>query len=304
VGGQRSAIALLNGAAVVQARRFRPDVVLCGHVNAGPGADAVRRIFGVPYVQYLHGKEIVVRPAVSRAAIRGAAAVISVSRSTAELAVRYGATQNAMYRIPPGVDRPERSDELKDARPTVISVARLDDRYKGHDVLIRAMPLVRAKIVDARLLMVGDGSLRAFYENLADSLGLDEGVAFLGSVDEETRDRLLKRSHLFAMVSRVPANGGGEGFGIVYLEAGIRGVPAVAGNVGGALDAVVDGQTGLLVDPLDHVAVAQAITRLLTNAEEAERMGHVAAKRAEEFSWPGIARRVEELLLAVATGNR
>jgi phosphatidylinositol alpha-1,6-mannosyltransferase len=209
-----------------------------------------------------------------------------------------------MSRIPPGVDRPERSDQPKEARPTVISVARLDDRYKGHDVLIRAMPLVRAKIAGAQLRIVGDGSLRRYYENLACSVGLDDGIAFLGSVDEATRNRLLERSHLFAMVSRLAANGGGEGFGIVYLEAGIRGVPTVAGNVGGALDAVVNGETGLLVDPLNHVAVAQAITRLLNDADEAERMGRAAAQRAEEFLWPGIARRVERLLIAVVRGNR
>jgi phosphatidylinositol alpha-1,6-mannosyltransferase len=306
VGGQLSAVVLLNAAAVAQARRFRPDVVLSGHVNVGLAAAAVKRIFGVPYVQYLHGNEIVVRPAVSRTAIGGAAAVISVSRYTADLAARYGTTQRAMYRIPPGVDRCERSGEPKEARPTVISIARLDERYKGYDVLIRAMPLVRAKVPGAHLLVVGDGSLRPFYENLAHSigLGLGDGVSFLGSVDDETRNRLLERSHVLAMVSRLSANGGGEGFGIVYLEAAVHGLPVVAGNVAGARDAVVDGETGLLVDPKDHVAVAEALTRLLTNQKEAERMARAGAARAEQFVWPRIATRVEELLLEIVAAQR
>jgi phosphatidyl-myo-inositol dimannoside synthase len=305
-GGQLSAVALLNAAAFATALRSRPDVILSGHVNAGLAARAIKHVLHVPYVQYLYAKELVARAAVSRGAIRGSAAVVSISRSTAELAVRYGAIPDLVHRIPPGVDRAELSDDPKDERPTVITVARLEDRYKGHDVVIRAMPLVQTKVPGARLLVVGEGSLRCFYQNLAHSLGLvvGDGVSFLGSVDDATRNRLLERSHVFAMVSRLPADGGGEGFGIVYLEAATRGLPSVAGNVGGALDAVVDGETGLLVDPLDHVAVAEAITRLLRNRDEAKRMGRAAAARAEEFSWPTIARKVEELLVRVARGEQ
>ena len=102
------------------------------------------------------------------------------------------------------------------------------------------------------------------------------------------------------MPSRLPALGGGEGFGIVYLEAGARGLPVVAGNVGGALDAVVDGETGVLVEPTDPTAVAKAAVELLRSPERAARMGHNAAARAERFAWPVIARRVEDLVLAVA----
>ena len=82
------------------------------------------------------------------------------------------------------------------------------------------------------------------------------------------------RAQLLAMPSRLPAGGfAGEGFGIVYLEAGAYGKPVVAGNVGGALDAVRDGETGLLVDPLDPLAVAEAIATLLSDRELAGRLG-------------------------------
>jgi glycosyltransferase involved in cell wall biosynthesis len=102
------------------------------------------------------------------------------------------------------------------------------------------------------------------------------------------------------MPSRLPPDGGGEGFGIVYLEAGLHALPVVAGNVAGALDAVVDGETGLLVDPTDHVAVADAISSLILDPELAERLGRAGERRAREHSWPVIARRVEDLLLEVA----
>jgi phosphatidyl-myo-inositol dimannoside synthase len=102
------------------------------------------------------------------------------------------------------------------------------------------------------------------------------------------------------MPSRLPLDWGGEGFGIVYLEAAVHRLPSVAGNVAGARDAVVHGETGLLVDPTDHVAVADALTTLLEDPEAAERMGEAAAERATQFAWPVIARRVEDMLLEAA----
>ncbi len=102
------------------------------------------------------------------------------------------------------------------------------------------------------------------------------------------------------MPSRLPAGGAGEGFGIVYLEAGVHGLPVVAGNVGGALDAVVDGTTGLLVDPTRPRPVADAVSRLLLDREAAGRMGAAGSEHAHDFAWPAIAGRVEALLTETA----
>ena len=102
------------------------------------------------------------------------------------------------------------------------------------------------------------------------------------------------------MPSRLPPDGGGEGFGIVYLEAAAHGLPVVAGNVAGARDAVQDGVTGLLVDPTDPRAVAGAATRLLLDPEERSRLGQSGAERAAEFAWPRIVARVEQLALELS----
>jgi glycosyltransferase involved in cell wall biosynthesis len=100
------------------------------------------------------------------------------------------------------------------------------------------------------------------------------------------------------MPSRLrPGGSGGEGFGIVYLEAGAHGLPCVGGNVAGALDAVVDGETGELVDPRDHLAVAEAVSGLLLDSERARRMGEAAARHAAELAWPAVGERVEQLML-------
>jgi phosphatidylinositol alpha-1,6-mannosyltransferase len=135
-------------------------------------------------------------------------------------------------------------------------------------------------------------------ERLAEIHGVAESARFLGQVANEERDTWLERAHVFAMPSRVPGGGlGGEGFGIVYMEASWRGLPVVAGNVGGAVDAVVDGETGLLVDANDPVAVSDAVTRLLVDTELGRRLGERGSERAREFAWPLITRRVEDVLL-------
>jgi phosphatidylinositol alpha-1,6-mannosyltransferase len=130
-------------------------------------------------------------------------------------------------------------------------------------------------------------------------------VRFLGAVSDAERDHWLRSAHVFAMPSRLPAGGfAGEGFGIVYLEANAHLMPVVAGNVAGALDAVVDGETGVLVDPADHIAVARGASRLLGDPEWAAKLGRIGAERAQGFAWPVISRKVEDLLLEVAAGSR
>jgi phosphatidylinositol alpha-1,6-mannosyltransferase len=298
--GRAGAVGVLNGAALAEACRFRPDVVLSGHLAVSPAAWAVRRAVGTPYVQYLYAREVVVRPRLSRFALRHAAGIIAISGYTARLALAHGAAAENMHRIPPGVDVTPRSSRPRASRPTIVSVARLEERYKGHDVLIRALPLVRARVPGARLVLVGSGPLAPAYARLADSLDVAASVEFAGPLDDAARDAALDEAHVFAMPSRLARHGGGEGFGIVYLEAAVHGLPVVAGNVAGAVDAVVDGRTGLLVDPTDHVAVADAISKLLARPGEAAAMGRAAYERSRQFAWPKIAERVEDVLIGVA----
>ena len=181
--------------------------------------------------------------------------------------------------------------------PQFITIARLEDRYKGHDVVMRAMPLILARVPQAEWIIVGDGPLRGHLERLAAIHGVSSRVRFVGAVPDEERDRCLDQAALLAMPSRLPARGtAGEGFGIVYLEAGARGIPVVAGKVAGALDAVIDGETGVLVDPDDHVAVASAIASLLEDPARARELGRGGRAHAEGLAWPLIAERVSSVL--------
>lgn len=297
--GHKGSIVVLNVASVLHAVAFRPHAILVGHVTLSPAAWAIARTLGVPFVQYLHGKEIAARAELTRFAVRHASAVVAVSRHSQMLALHYGAERGRLHLVSPGVDAPaSQPNGRRSPRPTIAVAARLDDRYKGHDVLIRALPLVRARVPQAELLVIGDGSLRRHYEQLARALGVAAAVSFVGVVSDAERDRLLASAHVFAMPSRVDAGGGGEGFGIAYLEAAMHGLPAVAGNVAGARDAIEDGSTGLLVDPTDHVAVAEAIASLLGDPQRARALGRAGAERARTLSWPRAARLVEDIILA------
>jgi phosphatidylinositol alpha-1,6-mannosyltransferase len=296
-GGSISVLATLNGAALLAAVRHRPDAVLSSHIIAGPAARSIRRMLGAPYVQYVHGQEIVAHPGLAAFAMRRAAEVVAVSTFTERLALDRGAPPNSLRRIPPGVDLPTATPRPRADRPTIVTVARLTERYKGHDVLIRALPIIRDIVPDVQWVVVGDGPERASYESEVRARGLDDSVNFTGIVDDRERDAWLDRGHVFAMPSRLSDDGGGEGFGIVYLEAGAHGLPVIAGDVAGARDAVIDGETGRLVDPTDHRKVAEAAIELLTNHDLSRQMGSAGQRNARDFAWPRIAVRVEQMLL-------
>jgi phosphatidyl-myo-inositol dimannoside synthase len=289
----------LNALALREAARFRPQLTLSAHIVTSPAAAVIRRTLRARTVQYFYAKEIGHKPRLAAFAARRADAAISISAYTSGLLDALGVPSSSISLIPPGVDLPEDPEPLPAGRPTMLTIARLEDRYKGHDVLVRSLGAIRERVPDVEWVVIGDGPLRGELEALSRSLGVADCIRFLGAVGDEERNAWLRRTDLLAMPSRLPRDGlAGEGFGIVYLEAGTYGKPVVAGNVAGALDAVSDGETGLLVDPTDASAVSEAITRLLLDRALAARLGAAGAERARRFAWPQIVGRVRELLLA------
>ncbi len=300
-GDRRRAALVLNARSLGEARAFRPDLILSGHVVASLGALGLRRALRIPLVQYVHADEFRVRNRLTAAAVRQAEATIAVSRYTRQMCLDAGADPDCVHVIPPGIDLPPAPTVERDAQPTLLTVATLLFRYKGHDVTVRALPLIRAKVPDVRWVVVGDGPFRPALENAIRAYGVEDAVELRGRVSDEERDDWLDRASAFCMSSRVPAAGlGGEGFGIVYMEAAAHGIPTIGGDVAGARDAVVNGETGLLIDPADHLALAGAATELLANPERARAMGAAGREHAERHAYPLIAARVEALLREVA----
>jgi phosphatidylinositol alpha-1,6-mannosyltransferase len=181
--------------------------------------------------------------------------------------------------------------------PVIVCVSRLVKR-KGQDVLIRALRTVRRAIPDARLLLVGDGPYLTDLRVLARHHGVRDAVVFAGGVPHPELPAHYAAGDVFAMPCRTRRAGlDVEGLGMVYLEASACGLPVLAGDSGGAPDAVRDGQTGYVVRGRDETAVAKHLMGLLTDRELRTRMG--AAGRAwveRDWRWDAVAARLTRLL--------
>ncbi|MGD8717877.1 MAG: glycosyltransferase family 4 protein [Candidatus Zixiibacteriota bacterium] len=278
------------------------DVLFCGHVAAAPAAYLLGTIYRKPYLVYVHALEIT--PERYRRLftflLRRAAGILTGSRYGRSLVVsRFGLPREAVDVIRPGV-APElveasgnggSSPGLKNAGERVIlSVARLrgDERYKGHDVVIRAMPLIVRCVPRCYYWIVGAGDDEARLRDLAEESGVADNVVFWGRVEDVAP--YYRACDVFVMPNRRVVEDGvekNEGFGLVFLEASLFAKPVVAGRCGGALDAVDDGHTGLLVDPECPAEVAAAVVALLTYPGEARRLGDAGRERVlREFTVP------------------
>lgn len=271
-----------------------------------------------PYGLVVHGAEITVpgRLPLSRAwlgrTLRSASVVVAAGPYPARESLRVARSPLPIVNVPPGVDgerfRPLTADERAKARadlglPTdgllVAGISRLVPR-KGFDVLIEAMARVRSthpQLAPLTLAIAGGGRDAKRLERVARTERAP--VQFCGRVPDQLLPALYGCADVFAMLCRNRWGGlEQEGFGIVFLEAAAAGVPALAGASGGAADAVVDGETGLIVDrPADVDAVAGALARLLGDSAVRRRMGSEGRVRAvDEFAYDVLAARLHAAL--------
>jgi phosphatidylinositol alpha-1,6-mannosyltransferase len=275
---------------------------------------------GVPYGVILHGAEVTVpgrlpgARATLASVLRDASIVVSAGRYPATEGRRVVPDRATKFvEIPPGVDTaavaPLKAPERRAARarlgipttaPLLASVSRLVPR-KGMDVLIEAANRLAPSYPGLVVAIGGDGRERQRLERLAADSLVD--VRVLGRVSDDDRAALLGAADVFVMACRNRWAGlEQEGFGIVFLEAAAFGVPQVAGDSGGAPEAVLDGGTGLIVgDPSDPGAVAEAIRTLLADPPLRRRMGRAARTRVQEsFDTDVLASRLAEALAGVA----
>ncbi len=275
------------------------------------------RLSAAPYVVVVHGAEVTVPgrlPGSRRLGgrvLRGAAGIVAAGHYPAREAERAAGGALRGIVVPPGVDverfRPlARADRravraafgLDPDRPLVLGVSRLVPR-KGFDVLIDAV----AGLPDAQLAIAGAGRDRARLERRARERAIDDRVRFLGRVPDDSLPRLYACADVFAMPCRDRWGGlEAEGFGIVFLEAAAAGVPAVAGRSGGSHEAVIDGDTGFVVDgrALD---VRGALAALLEDDALRARMGAAARARAVmEFSYDTQAARLAPVVAGDLAG--
>ena len=227
------------------------------------------------------------------------------TRSAIASSVTKEAAQS-MVKIAPGIDTdhfsPQDARELRNElglteKKVIVSVGRLVHR-KGQDVLIEAMPAIIKDVPEAHILMIGEGPYRSYLENRVKALGLQERVTFIGRIQYADLPRYICAGDLFVMPSRSRLAGlEVEGLGIVYLEASACGLPVIAGNSGGAPDAVLKEETGLVVDGTQKTDVAAAVVQLLLDPDRSKAMG-IAGRQwiIREWRWEIWSARFAELL--------
>ena len=271
---------------------------------------------GIPYGVILHGAEVTIpgRVPIARSLIANvlqhAKLVVTAGDYSTKEAIRAAKQNLPVCVIPPGVDIDRFKPLDKQARSTIrerfnfkdddeviLTLSRLVPR-KGMDVLISATSELMKTRPRVHLLIAGTGRDLRRLKALAQSTNAP--VTFLGFVSDDQVAELYGMADVFGMICRVRWGGlEHEGFGIVFLEAAACGVPQIAGRSGGADEAVLEGETGFVVDnPTDSNAVKQALEKLLTDSETRQEMGRNSRARAEkEFSYDYLAIKYWEALL-------
>lgn len=274
----------------------------------GTVAYIIHKMTGTPYIVSLHGMDInMLRPRskkgfLAKRILKNAKAITANSSFTKKTIEQFGIDGERIQLIYPcpgitPVGNIETIVKKKEGDTVILAVARLVKR-KGQDKLIEAMPNLLEHHPNTQLWLVGKGQDDKYLQKLADKSPAKPNIRFFGEVSDAEVRGLYNQADIFAMPSRTLKNKDTEGFGIVYLEANLFGLPVVGGNTGGIPDAVEHGKTGFLVDGEDIDALTKTIQYLIEHPEERLKMGSVGKKRAQElFKWSIQAEKLKQLLV-------
>jgi phosphatidyl-myo-inositol dimannoside synthase len=291
-------------------RARKPDVVVFGATwplgHLGP---AIKQKLGIPYLGFTHGLELTgaLVPGLLRNIGRHAGKLTAASEWSKKKLERAFGHEGRMEMLPSGIDtdrfRPDISDAFVRQRhglgdaPVVCCVSRLVPR-KGQDMLIRALPAIRSVVPDVRLLIVGIGPYEKSLRKLAADTGVADRVVFAGAVSYEELAAYFRAGDVFAMPCRYRWFGlDVEALGAVFLQGAAVGRPVIAGDSGGAPEAVIPGRTGLVVDPTKTGPLCEAVSSLLTDRTRAATMGKAGAEWIHrEWTWEHMSDRLKVML--------
>ncbi len=282
-------------------------LLVCSHLNLLPAAALVRWRVRGPVVLNLYGVEAWQAPAsgLHGRLARSVESVVAITELTQQRFLGWSGVDAARSHVLPcAVDlssygpgpAPEELGRRYGltGRTVIMTLARLsaDERYKGVDEVLEAMPELAREIPNLSYLICGDGTDRTRLEAKAAQLGLLDRVIFAGRIPEETKADHYRLAHAFVMP------GWGEGFGIVYLEALACGIPVLASAVDGSREAVRNGELGVLVNPRAPGAVAEGIRKTLACGR-----GPVPAG-LDYFSIENFTRRTHEIVNRLVPSGR
>ena len=292
--------------------RERPAMIHAGRcLPEGVIALALRFLTGIPYLCYVHGEDVSTARSsrelsfLVRRVLSSAACCIANSRNTVSLLRRdWGLTSERINILYPGVDTQKFVPAVQDHRlrkrlnwqdrTVVLTVGRLQKR-KGHDMLIRALPLIREIFPDILYSIVGDGEEFSTLENLSSQVGMQNHVQILREIDDEELVTCYQQCDLFVLPNRIHDRDI-EGFGMVLLEAQACGRPVIAGDSGGTAETMISRHTGLIVDCTSPKPLAEAVLELLSDASRRQTMGDLGRQWVvRNFDWNSLATEASEL---------
>ena len=293
-------------------RREKITCLLCGQpIIPGLAGLFFKKFRGLPFRVFVYGGEVVkfkhrkIIFGILLRVLRQADAVIVNSDFTRTVYLRLGIPQDKIVKITPAVDadffKPgiDAGDliqryNLKNKR-VILTVARLSQR-KGHDLVITAVSKLKEKIPDIVYLIVGSGPDEKRLKKLAQDYAVKDKVIFCGAARDEDLPKFYNTCDVYVMPNRqVKGIDTLEGFGLSFIEASASAKPVIAGRSGGSCEAVRDGKTGFLVDPLNGTELAERISLLLTDRQTAREMG--AEGRAwvlKNFQWKDRVKTLEQ----------
>lgn len=266
----------------------------------------------LPFIVYTHGLDILApqkilrKKIVLKKVLKKAKSIIANSHFTADQVVKLGIDKEKIVIVNPCPNQikaevnPEQLNAVRkrfelDDKKILLTVGRLVDR-KGVDLVLKALPTVITKIPDLTYLVIGSGPAEKKLKSLAKQKNLGNHVQFINSVDNLQLPIFYQACDVFVMPAR-QIGADVEGFGIVYLEANLFGKPVVGGRSGGVPEAIIDSQTGFLVDPNSPDDLAQVIIKLLTDDNLAHRLGLQGLRRVlDEFNWQTQTEKIKTVL--------
>lgn len=298
-------------------RKHRIDAVFCGvPVSLGFLGWLFKKIFGLPYVVFYYGGEYdkfrknVFIFDILKQNLKQADAVITISDFTTNEVLKFGIDRKRVIKITPGIDTDKFRPGLDilglrnkfglEGKAVLLTVARLVKR-KGIDSMIMALPKVIQQNRNIKYLIVGVGSDEKYFRDLVKDNKLGEYVEFAGRVSDDELPLYYNVCDIFVMPNKKTYGREVlEGFGISFLEASSCQKPVIGGLSGGSSEAVVDGKTGLLIDPENIELLAQSILSLINNQAFADELAKNARERAKnEFSWQQRSEQLRQIILNI-----
>jgi phosphatidylinositol alpha-1,6-mannosyltransferase len=294
--------------------KFKINLLFCGApLSLGFIGLILRKIFGIPYAVFYYGGEYAkyyqrkTLMFILGLILRNARWVITNSEYTSSEACKFGIKPDSIVKLTPGIDFTKFHPGIGCAaikekyalvgKKIILTVARLV-RRKGIDAVINALPPVLNSFPDLVYIVIGSGKEASALKNLVKARKIEKNVIFLDSIPDQELPAYYNACDVYVMLNRVTKGDEIlEGFGISFIEASACAKPVIAGVSGGVADAVLNNETGLLVEPDNVEEVSANILKVLNDQNYARRLGENGRRRMErEFTLESRAQKIADII--------